>query len=735
MIERAIPFSPRDYPVELVLLGAPDREELGRRIASLRAGLAAGPDLALRDVAWTAAQRAERDAGCRLAVVAASVADLDTKLRRAGEALSGAGAGSGNDAGGVYWSAAPPGAAGKLAWVFPGAAAVYPGMFRDLCLRIPEVRARFDLADRAAAGEEPEVIPGHLVAPPPGDAAGGGGAAAGLALLAVESGLIALLRELGVRADAAIGHDLGEIAALEAAGALPGEDETRIDLLRGLLRHLREAPGPVRLDRTLFEGAGLRPPRRTVYSCGTAEAFPTDPEGIADVAARGWEGPIRFRETIERMHRDGVRIFLEAGPGAALCRLVDESLEGREHTSVAVDRRGEPSLVTLHHALGRLAAEGVPLDLARLHRDRGSRTLDAGTWRPPAAAKRSHTVPTGAQAPQLDATAYTREVGTLARTAPTVAGPSVAASTAAGVGDDPVVAAYMESMSRFLATQEEIGRRLVALAGGAPAAASRPDRARAAVGAPTISASVALAESWLPPAAVRGPLRGRCVFTRMVGRPASLAARSDWLDAWANLVLSPAERERWTRLDRSPDGRVRWLSGRTAAKEAVRRLLAGGVSLADVVVAGERGERPTVEVTGREDRPAISIAHHRQLVVAVACDAPGASIGIDIEGIRRPGEDLREAALAPDEAARVPPGDTWFFRAWAAKEALAKALGSGVIPDPTRYAVLRVDPESGAVELQAAATRAVAMTCEITGGSPEESLALAVCQCRGEIGR
>jgi phosphopantetheinyl transferase len=534
-----------------------------------------------------------------------------------------------------------------------------------------------------------------------------------------------------MRADATVGHDLGELAALEAAGALPDAEEARIALARALVPRLRDAPGSMRLDRALFDGAGLRAPRGTVYSCGTAGAFPSDPVALAEVAAQGWDGPIRFRETIERMHGEGVRIFLEAGPGAALCRLVGEILEGRDHVSVAVDRRGEPSLVTLHHALARIAAEGVPLDLARLHRDRGSRTLDAATWRPPAATKPSHTVATGAQAPQLDATAYIREVGTLGRAAPDRVEPPVAAVSPAGsrgIGDDPVVAGYMESMSRFLATQEEIGRHLVALAGGAPVA-STIHRARPASGAPAPSAAIVLAESWLPPPAVQGTLRGRCVFTRRIGRPPSLAAREDWLEAWADLVLSPAERERWTRLDRSRDGPVRWLSGRTAAKDAVRRLLAGGVSLADVIVAGERGERPTVQVAGREDRPAISIAHHRQLAVSVACDAPGSSIGIDVEEIRPPGEDLREAALAPDEAARVPPGDAWFFRAWAAKEAYAKALGSGVIPDPTRYAVIRVDPGSGAVELQTATTRAVAMTWEIAGESPEETLALAVCQC------
>jgi acyl transferase domain-containing protein len=42
-----------------------------------------------------------------------------------------------------------------------------------------------------------------------------------------------------------------------------------------------------------------------------------------------WAEPIRFRETIETMYADGVRVFLEVGPRGNLTGFVDDILAGR----------------------------------------------------------------------------------------------------------------------------------------------------------------------------------------------------------------------------------------------------------------------------------------------------------------------------------------------------------------------------------------------------------------------
>src|SRR3546814_1218173 len=63
-----------------------------------------------------------------------------------------------------------------------------------------------------------------------------------------------------------------------------------------------------------------------VYSASTCAPFPDDAEGIRELAARQWEHPVRFTETVQRLYEDGFRVFLEVGPsgnlkiGRASCR-------------------------------------------------------------------------------------------------------------------------------------------------------------------------------------------------------------------------------------------------------------------------------------------------------------------------------------------------------------------------------------------------------------------------------
>jgi [acyl-carrier-protein] S-malonyltransferase len=44
--------------------------------------------------------------------------------------------------------------------------------------------------------------------------------------------------------------------------------------------------------------------------------------------------PVRWRETLDALYRDGVRVFREVGPGKVLTNLVRRSLVGVEATSL-----------------------------------------------------------------------------------------------------------------------------------------------------------------------------------------------------------------------------------------------------------------------------------------------------------------------------------------------------------------------------------------------------------------
>ncbi|WUO11253.1 polyketide synthase dehydratase domain-containing protein [Streptomyces sp. NBC_00289] len=167
--------------------------------------------------------------------------------------------------------------------------------------------------------------------------------------------------------------------------------------------------------------------------------------------------------------------------------------------------------------------------------------------------------------------------------------------------------------------------------------------------------------------------------------------------------LSGVERSAYA--EHAPRGRRQWLLGRIAVKDAVRRRLwddgEGPVFPAEILVRNDASGRPYVTGLHGRDLPPldVSLAHRAETGVAIARPhTPGPGPGIDIEEVvERPAETLT-TALAPDElrllrdlcAATGEPEALWFTRFWAAKEAVAKAEGSGFGGRPRDFAVLEV---------------------------------------------
>ena len=87
---------------------------------------------------------------------------------------------------------------------------------------------------------------------------------------------------------------------------------------------------------------------------------------VRDLLAGQIAGTVRFRETVEALYADGVRTFVEVGPGVVLTGLVAQCLGDRPHLSVALDRRGANGVACLLEGLGTLAVDGVPVDFAAL---------------------------------------------------------------------------------------------------------------------------------------------------------------------------------------------------------------------------------------------------------------------------------------------------------------------------------------------------------------------------------
>lgn len=155
------------------------------------------------------------------------------------------------------------------------------------------------------------------------------------------------------------------------------------------------------------------------------------------------------------------------------------------------------------------------------------------------------------------------------------------------------------------------------------------------------------------------------------------------------------EPERAEYLKQPPRGRRSWLLGRIAVKDAARQLLwedgEGDIFPAELTVGNHDTGQPFL--TGRHGRTlpplAVSLAHQHEVGVAIARPA-GHRVGIDVTDVTDRPESTRTVALSPDERALLADcGDTepWFSRFWAAKEAVAKAEGSGLDGAPRRFAV------------------------------------------------
>ncbi|WP_327633229.1 SDR family oxidoreductase [Kribbella sp. NBC_00482] len=118
-------------------------------------------------------------------------------------------------------------------------------------------------------------------------------------------------------------------------------------------------------------------PKVPVWSNRTAGEYSADPERIRAELSAQIGSPVGFVEEVEAMYAAGARVFVEAGPGATLTRLVDAILGDRPHRTVALEGRRRTGLAGFLAALAQLAVAGVDVRTTWLYRGRDA--VDAAT--------------------------------------------------------------------------------------------------------------------------------------------------------------------------------------------------------------------------------------------------------------------------------------------------------------------------------------------------------------------
>ncbi|MFD1627375.1 polyketide synthase [Azospirillum griseum] len=241
--------TPTDTAPVLLTLSAATPDALDRLTDALVADLEGDDGHRLADVAGSLARR--RPLRHRRVLVAATPAQAARALR--------AGAPVGEAARGV-----------ATALLFPGQGAQQAGMARDLHRAVPAFRDVIDAADRALRGGPAEGLRALLLADP-ADARATASLSETLltqpALFVTEYATARALESLGVRANALIGHSVGEYVAACLGGVMGFDDALRLVAARG------------RLMATAPRGAML------AMSLPEAEVLPLLAQSGADLAA------------------------------------------------------------------------------------------------------------------------------------------------------------------------------------------------------------------------------------------------------------------------------------------------------------------------------------------------------------------------------------------------------------------------------------------------------------------
>ncbi|MFC4147954.1 condensation domain-containing protein [Micromonospora mangrovi] len=215
-------------PPRILPLSARSGTALGLTADALAAFLDDHPDLSLDDAATTLAYGRERF-DRRLAVVAGDPAAAARALR---EPVGGP----------THRRGSEPPETPRTVLVFTGQGSQYTGMAAGAYRAYPEFRDWLDRADALLRDELPAGLLDCLYKPELADTLARTDVAAA-AIVAVQLGLLRVLRRYGITPDTVLGHSVGEFAAAAAAGAVSDEDAVRLVARRGVLMVERTRPG------------------------------------------------------------------------------------------------------------------------------------------------------------------------------------------------------------------------------------------------------------------------------------------------------------------------------------------------------------------------------------------------------------------------------------------------------------------------------------------------------------
>jgi len=152
-------------------------------------------------------------------------------------------------------------------------------------------------------------------------------------------------------------------------------------------------------------------------------------------------------------------------------------------------------------------------------------------------------------------------------------------------------------------------------------------------------------------------------------------------------------------LMRFPKRRKEWLQGRLASKKLLTLAVPflAGASWDTITIANQPEGAPFVEFQGQRLPLTLSISHREGMAVAAVSETPGIRLGIDLEWVEPHPESFYQDFFTPFEQDMQnranPERRAWLGTLiWSAKEAVLKALGTGLRLDTRTIEILDYAP-------------------------------------------
>jgi 3-hydroxymyristoyl/3-hydroxydecanoyl-(acyl carrier protein) dehydratase len=133
---------------------------------------------------------------------------------------------------------------------------------------------------------------------------------------------------------------------------VPGVSIAHCPIVRGVERAYRE-----------FHLLPTQPPAGvTFYHPVTAQPFTPDQHSAAEAVVAQALAVLDFSRVVEAAYRDGVRVFVEIGPGSSCTRIIGRVLASRPHFARALAATPADEWTGMTSLLSELAGQGVPVN-------------------------------------------------------------------------------------------------------------------------------------------------------------------------------------------------------------------------------------------------------------------------------------------------------------------------------------------------------------------------------------